>query len=300
MRFNCLFLIVLPSFVTAQQVIKLPYDKSEEDPSVEERTFTNGFSQTQISGVTEPSVTVYLPAKDKATGSAVILCPGGGMRVLSWSSDVEAMARYLNERGIAAIGLKYRLVNKAITPDEPMAPTVDVTGFDRFRKANANPVVSKEGDRQNMRGVRDCRQAVRTVREHASEWGIDKDKIGLIGFSAGGGVAVGATVTAEKDEMPDFLVSVFGPSLMDVNVPENAPDLLVLTRADHANVAAGCLQLFLEWKRAGKNAELHMYGDGNGPFGLSEKKWDNTTEMWTDNLMSWLMARGFASRPVTH
>ncbi|MCF0160427.1 MAG: hypothetical protein HUJ99_06515, partial [Bacteroidaceae bacterium] len=80
---------------------------------------------------------------------------------------------------------------------------------------------------------------------------------------------------------------------MDVDVPADAPNLLILTRADHGNVAAGCLQLFLEWKKAGKNAELHMYGDGNGPFALASRRSATTTDTWTDNLFSWLEAKGF-------
>lgn len=280
---------LLPMLAAAQQVISIPVADAEQ--GVEEKvTMRDG--QKIITGVTQPSVEVYLPDKADNTGTAIILCPGGAMRMLSWTNDVERMARLLNKRGIAAIGLKYRLNNVPMNmPGGAMPEMVDVTGFQKFKKANANPMPSVEGDAANMRAVDDCRAAVRLVREHAAEWGISPDKVGLLGFSAGGGVAVGEVVCAKQGEMPDFLVSVYGPSLMDVTVPDDAPDLLVLTRADHANVAAGCLDLFLEWKKAGKNAELHMYGDGNGPFALADRRGANTTDTWPDNLMSWLEAR---------
>lgn len=283
-------LMLMPVWGMAQQT----YSLSHSDPAKpnEEKVLEQGGGKT-IVGVTHPSITVYLPKKEVSTGAAVILCPGGGMRALSWTSDVERMAQFLNERGVAAIGLKYRLNTVPFAPGGggKMPPLVDVTGFQKFAKANCNPMPGGDGDIAILNAVADAREAIALVRSHATEWGIDASKVGYLGFSAGGGVAIGATVHAQEGEMPDFLVSVYGPSLLDVEVPQNAPDLLLLTRAEHGNVAAGCLQLFLEWKKAGKNAELHMYGDGNGPFFLSEPTGTNTTETWADNLTSWMRAR---------
>ena len=285
---------LVPALGMAQQVILIPVDYDE--PGVEEKvTVRDG--QNIISGVTKPSITVYLPSEELNTGTAVILCSGGAMRFHSWTNDVERMAKFLNARGIAAIGLKYRLNNAKMnfSPGAmpPMPEMVDVTKFDKFPMANANPMPSVEGDAANMRAVDDARAAVRMVREHAAEWNINPEKVGLLGFSAGGGVAVGEVICAQEGEMPNFLVTVYGPSLLDVKVPENAPDLLILTRAEHPNVAAGLLGLFLEWKKAGKNAELHMYGDGVGPFALADRIGTNTTDTWSQNLISWLEARKF-------
>lgn len=280
----------LPVWVAAQQVLPIPVNYSEK--GVEEKVTLRG-EEKIITGVTQPSLTVYLPQAEKNTGAAVILCPGGAMRMLSWTNDVEKMAKLLNDRGIAAIGLKYRLNNAPMQMGGSMPEMVDVTGFQKFPKANANPLPSKEGDAANMRAVDDARAAVRMVREHAAAWNVNPDKVGLLGFSAGGGVALGEVICAQQGEMPNFLVTVYGPSFLDVDVPQNAPDLLIMTRAEHPNVAAGCLDLFLEWKKAGKNAELHMYGDGVGPFGLNERRGLNTTDTWSDDLLSWLEARRF-------
>lgn len=286
-----LSLSCVPGKISAQTVIPLPV--KEAAPPAEERTVVKD-GQTLISGVTEPSISVFLPPEGKRNGTAVIICPGGGMRVLSWGNDLEKMAEFFTARGIAAIGLKYRLYTFQPTRGAKMPEMVDVTGFQRFEKANANPMPTPESAAAERRAYQDCQAAVRTVREHSSEWGVDPAKIVVMGFSAGGGVAIGATVSAAAEEMPDFLVSVYGPALTDVLVPENAPDLLIMTRTDHMNVAAGCLQLFLEWKRAGKNAELHMYGDGYGPFGLPEADDNSTTASWPGNLLSWMKARKLA------
>ena len=134
------------------------------------------------------------------------------------------------------------------------------------------------------------------VRQHADEWNISKDKIGYLGFSAGGGVAIAATMSADSMERPNFLCTNFGPSLMPVTVPQDAPPLLIMTRADHPNVAAGLIALFMEWKKSGANAELHMYGDGKGPYELMPQTDETTTETWSSQMIHWLKSKGFISK----
>ena len=240
-----------------------------------------------------PCIEVYLPEKAKANGCAVVLCPGGAMRWLSWESDVIDMAAYLNERGVAAIGLRYHLNKGTMPQGMKMPPMVDVTKPEHFPKADANPMHDAKGDSIILLAAADAKAAIRMVREHANEWNIDSDKIGFLGFSAGGGVAIAATMTADVKERPDFLCTNFGPSLMPVEVPAQAPPLLIMTRADHPNVAAGLVALFMEWKKAGANAEMHIYGDGKGPYQLMPQNGTTTTEAWSEQMMLWLKAKGF-------
>ena len=249
-------------------------------------------NQTQTGD--NPFIEVYLPKKDKSNGCAIVLCPGGAMRWLSWESDVVEMAAFLNERGFAAIGLSYHL-NKAQMPQGmKMPPMVDVTKPEHFPKADANPMHNASGDSIIQLAAKDAKAAIRMVREHAEEWNIDKDKIGYLGFSAGGGVAIAATMAAEEAmEHPNFICTNFGPSLMPVDVPADAPPLLIMTRADHPNVAAGLVALFMEWKKAGANAELHIYGDGKGPYQLMPESGTTTTEAWSQQMLLWLKAKGF-------
>lgn len=274
-RKTCSFILFLLCSLTswAQQTYDLPASKSD--------TY-------------KPSIQVFLPAADKANGCAVILCPGGGMRALSWDSDVEQMATFLNERGIAAIGLKYHLNNLPFPQGMKMEPMVDVTHLERFPQADANPLHYPAGDSILQLAADDAKAAIRLVHKNAQAWHLDTQKIGYLGFSAGGGVAIAATIQAsEPAERPNFLCTNFGPSLMPVQVPNPAPPLLIMTRADHQNVAAGLVNLFLEWKKAGGNAEIHLYGDGTGPYTLMPQTGRTTTEAWSQHFILWLQAKGF-------
>jgi len=261
-----------------------------------------------ISGVVTPSITVYLPDADQATGTAVILCSGGGLMSHSWGTDVINMARWLNERGIAAIGLKYRTRTMGGGPGNggrPMgggmgAPggagrqmglSASVTEFSKITKSNANPDTSEGGIKNIDNAINDALRAMEIVREHAQEWHIDPNKIGYLGFSAGGGVGIGATVRADAAHRPAFMATIYGPSLIDVDVPENAPKLFIATRGDHHNVAAGLVSLYFDWKRAGGNAEMHLYDDGTGPFGPDDP--GNTSGTWRESFYRWLTFNKF-------
>ena len=249
-----------------------------------------------ISGVVTPSITVYLPDADKATGTAVILCSGGGLMSHSWGSDVINMARWLNERGIAAIGLKYRTRVMGGMGGPRMGGggqslSASVTEFSKITKSNANPDTSEGGVKNIDNAINDALRAMEIVREHAAEWHIDPNKIGYLGFSAGGGVGIGATVRADDAHRPAFMATIYGPSLIDVDVPQNAPKLFIATRGDHHNVAAGLVSLYLDWKRAGGNAEMHLYDDGTGPFGPDDV--GNTSGTWRESFYRWLTFNKF-------
>lgn len=279
----------MPLMAQQKIVLSTASEVSNVNENVSDR---NGLKD--ITGQVQPSVEVYLPAADKANGCAVILCPGGGLRALSWTTDVEQMAELLNAQGIAAIGLKYRLNNTRPPQGVQMGPMVDVTAIDHFPKADANPLHYPEGDSVLECAARDAIAAIKLVRQKAEEWNIDTKKVGYMGFSAGGGVALAATMMAkDEDAKPSFLCTNYGPSLMPVTVPEQAPPLLIMSRAEHPNVAAGVLGLFLEWKKAGGNAEIHLFGDGRGPYALMSSSGQTTTEQWNTLFMQWLSAKGF-------
>lgn len=282
MRNWLLTLLFVPMFASAQKQYFLPTGDSSADEK------------------DRPMIEVYLPKQEIANGCAVVLCPGGAMRWLSWESDVIKMAAFLNEHGIAAIGLRYHL-NKAPMPQGmKMPPMVDVTHPEQFPKADANPMHTASGDSIISLAAMDAMVALHTVRDHAEEWHIDKNKVGFLGFSAGGGVAIAATMAAMvaggRDEFPDFICTNFGPSLIPVEGHKDLPPLLIMTRADHPNVAAGLVALFMEWKKAGADAELHIYGDGKGPYELMPQTGETTTEMWSTQMIQWLKAKGFINK----
>ena len=214
----------------------------------------------------------------------------------SWGSDVINMAEWLNERGIAAIGLKYRTRVMGGAGGMRMggggqALSASVTEFGKITKSNANPDTSESGIKNIDNAINDALRAMEIVRQNAAEWHIDPDKIGYLGFSAGGGVGIGATVRADAAHRPAFMATIYGPSLIDVDVPQNAPKLFIATRGDHHNVAAGLVSLYLDWKRAGANAEMHLYDDGTGPFGPDDP--GNTSGTWRESFYRWLQFNKF-------
>ena len=247
-----------------------------------------------IFNVTNPSITVFLPEADKATGTAVILCAGGGLMAHSWGTDVLDMAEWLNQRGIAAIGLKYRTRSfggkrQQLAENEQL--NASITEFDKLKKSNANPDQSGSPDPSIDNAIDDALRALEIIGEHATEWHIDMTKVGFLGFSAGGGVAIGAVLRTTNQPKAAFLATIFGPSLIDVDVPKNAPKLFIATRGDHHNVAAGLVSLYLDWKKAGANAEMHIYDDGSGPFGPDDP--GNTSGTWRESFYRWLTFNGF-------
>ena len=211
----------------------------------------------RISGVNEPALYLYPAQNATKPAPCMIVCPGGGYSILAWNLEGTEIAEFLAANGMTAVILKYRCPN-------------------------------------NRQGAfQDAQRAIRQVRAHAAEWGSDPQKVGYLGYSAGGGVALAATLQADGETRPSFLASCYGPSLTDVVVPENAPNLFIAVRARHNNVAAGMLALFLEWKKAGANAEMYIYDDGQGPFGPGD---DTTTSgAWREHFYRWMLSNGWVT-----
>jgi len=285
------------NFGTVQTLRLYPQQQDTTDSEVRK---VNALGEVEnIQKVTDPAIAVSLPDADKATGAAAIVCPGGALMALSWDTEFRQIANWLNAHGIAAIGLKYRL--RSSFPDmskvdktKGMPRRITVTEFADIKNANANPSVLIGGDPETDNAVNDALEAMRLVKAHAVEWHINPAKIGYMGYSAGGGVAIAATVKSTPELMPAFLCSLYGPALDDVVVPAGAPRLFIGVHADHPSVAAGCLALFMEWKKAGVDAELHIYGEGTGGmFGGSQTADRNTPGgAWQETFYSWLVANG--------
>lgn len=219
--------------------------------------------------VRDPQITAYLPDPAKANGAAVILLPGGALRLLSEGTDQQDTIRRLNERGIAAIVLKYRTVQgdpaaaaRMMPPPAPPGAKPAQPAFLKkleIRNANANPAPNDAELNTVLRlATADAQAALRRVRGHAKEWRIDPAKVGLLGWSAGGGVAMGAVVADAPGAAPDFVISLFGPSLQDVVVPAKAPPLFLATETSHGPVTDGLVALYGVWHEAGKPVELHV------------------------------------------
>ena len=216
-----------------------------------------------------------------------MIAPGGALQALSLDSEGTKVAEWLNSKGIAAFVLKYRLrqqqpgANAGGPP--PSGPRQELT----IVKGNANPAPGDAALDEVLRmGTADAQQALRLVRKNAVEWHVDPKRVGLMGFSAGGGVSVGAVVANEAGASADFLISLYGPSLQDVIVPANAPPLFIAVGSNHFNVTNGCLALFAEWKKAGKPAEIHVYDQVNAGFAMQKR--GVPVDAWPDRLLEWM------------
>ena len=245
--------------------------------------------QPRRNELSDPTLTVYLPDAAKSNGAAIVVAPGGALQALSLDAEGTRVAEWLNSKGIAAFVLKYRLRQQPGQNNEggPSpgggTPRQELT----IVKGNANPAPGDAVLDEVLRmGVADAQQALRLVRQNAGKWRIDPKRVGLMGFSAGGGVSVGTVVANAPGASADFLISVYGPSLQDVNVPENAPPLFVAVGSNHFNVTNGCLALFAEWKKAGKPAEIHVYDQVNAGFAMSKR--GVPVDTWPDRLLDWM------------
>jgi acetyl esterase/lipase len=275
-----------------------------ENWTVPETVTTSPNGDRTVSNVSDPTLTVFLPAPAIATGTAVILAPGGALRVLGIDGNGTHIARWLNDKGIAAFVLKYRTLQQAPRGGGPRAGGPPARGAPRaggppgggarqemeIHNANANPAPDDAALTEVLQmGVADAQEAFKLIRRNAKQWKIDPTHVGIMGFSAGGGVAVGTALGPKSEAYPDFLMSIYGPALQDVNVPDYAPPLFVAVGSTHFNVTNGCIALFQAWKAAGKPAEMHVYDGVSGGFGISDR--GRPVDGWIDRAYEWMVAR---------
>ena len=234
--------------------------------------------------VVNPTLTAFLPETSHATGTAVIVAPGGAFIILAVAHEGDDVARWLAERGVAAFTLRYRL---APTPrDDAEFRTLRAQ---QMRKPKLlQPIVKS----QAPISIEDGKEAVRLVRMRAAEWGIAPHRVGILGFSAGGAVAVGAATGYGRGNRPAFAASIYGAGA-DVTVPSDAPPVFIAAAADDPVVPANTsVQLYSHWVTAGRPAELHIYVKGGHGFGLHEQRLPS--DHWIDAFYAWLIAERFA------
>jgi acetyl esterase/lipase len=260
--------------------------------------YLNPGKQKMVRNVVQPTLTAYLPERAKANGTAVIVCPGGGFRFLSWESEGTEVAKWLQARGVAAFVLKYRLVDTGATEAEfqkSLAELFRSLSQSTDGKAPANPVQRIEKSKIVSLAAADGRQAIKLVRQRAAEWGIAPDRIGILGFSAGGMVTMGVVMNHDAESRPNFAAPIYGGSTGGATIPADAPSLFILCADDDAMMAAGSAKLYTEWKAAKKPAELHIYSKGGHGFGMNKRSLPVDT--WIDRLGDWLQVQGLLKLP---
>ena len=236
-----------------------------------------------ITNVTRPTLTVYPAAKETNTGTAMIICPGGGYHNLFWELEGTEVAAWLNSQGMTGILLKYRVPRRAgdVKGDPPLGPLLD------------------------------AQRAVRLVRSRAAEWDINPKRIGIVGFSAGGHLAVATATNFEKrtydpidavDKVscrPDFAVGCYSgyfkakdkdevsSTIHIAHIPADTPPVLLAHSSDDKiSDSEHSVIMYLALKRAGVPAELHVFGSGDHDFGVRQN--DKLPSIWTLLCVRWL------------
>ncbi len=268
------WMLVVPLFVCAQTVKIWPgVAPGSETWTQTERVEKNTPIGTVIFNVVTPTLTVYLPERSKATGTGVIIAPGGAFVALAMDVEAYDVARWLQEKGIAAFVLKYRIMEKR----QEGIPDMNM-------------------DEAGKYGIADGIQAVKVVRQRAAEWGVSPDRIGFLGFSAGAMVTSGVLLQSDAALRPNFAAPIYGgPFGVMPAIPAKLPPIFMAWAQDDRVAGAAVVKFYEALKAAGVKPEAHIFSSGGHGFGM--KKQGTTSDHWIDEFYFWLDARGF-TRPV--
>jgi acetyl esterase/lipase len=241
-----------------------------------------------ITNVTKPTLTIYQPPRDKNTGTAMLICPGGGYWDLYWELEGEEVATWLKSVGMTGIILKYRVPRRPgdARSEPPLGPLLD------------------------------AQRAVSLVRSRAAEWGIDPKRIGVVGFSAGGHLALATATNFEKRSYepidvvdaascrPDFAILCYSGYLKakdkdeispGLHIPAGTPPILLAHANDDSEKVGGSNAensafMYIALKRAGIPVELHIYANGNHDFGVRQN--EKLPSSWPQLCLNWLRSLG--------
>ena len=280
---------LLAALGAAQDVIPLyagtpPGSTQENYP--EKAYFSKLWNTEVVANVTKPSLTVFKPSPELRNGTAVVICPGGGFMALSITSEGTDAAKYLAARGVTVFVLKYRLSHTGDDATQEFATLIE--DHQKFHEMAAKIVPL---------AIADGLAAVTYVRQHASEWGVSPDRVGILGFSAGGAVAAAVGFRYQPDGRPAFVAPVYagGESFKDATVPADAPPMFIAAATDDSlGLVPVSLGLYEKWTAAHKSAEMHLYAKGGHGFGMHTH--NLPTDHWIDRFADWLELEGFLKK----
>ena len=246
----------------------------------ETETYNDNLKEKIIKNVSHPTLTIF-PADPviQATGTSLIICPGGGFNHLSIDNEGNDLAEWLSKKGITCFVLKYRLQHRDGSKDN------------KTLKIERLPVVPL--------AIEDGKNAIAYVRAHAGEFHLKTDRIGIIGFSAGGTIAVTAASEYNDQNRPDFVAAIYPylPSVLQKPAPGNAPPLFIASASDdELNSDNQNVILYNKWLKAKDSVEIHIYKKGGHGFGM--RKQDLSSDTWADRLSDWMEQLGLY-KPIT-
>ena len=243
--------------------------------------------ETVVRNITYPTLTPVLPDPEKANGTAVIVAPGGGFMMLAMQNEGWRIAQKLADHGIAAFVLKYRLNPTPKDNSEWLQALGRMFSGARGGQAE-RPEIKDSG------ATDDALTALKLVRSRASEFHVDRDRVGMIGFSAGAMATLGAVLRAPSDSdpetlAPDFIGFIYGP-MKAVEVPAEAPPMFAALAIDDPIFGNGDFSIVTAWHAAKRPVELHVYGAGSHGFGLGRP--GTTTTLMMDEFLAWMDMQG--------
>lgn len=275
------------SVLAQQKIIRLydgPAPGSENWKQQEKENSSNLWQTRIIYNVTNPTLTVFTPEPGIANGTAVVICPGGGFHALSIDSEGFDVARWLTAKGVTCFVLKYRLVESKT--DDPIKELMDKGSK---IEEDVKPVIKL--------ALADANAAIAYVREHAKEYGVNPNRIGITGFSAGGTVTASAGYNYTPSGRPDFVAPIYLQYDWTIKkeVPADAPPMFILAATDDPlGLASHSIQLYKDWTAAKKSTELHLYSTGGHGFGM--KKQNLPSDQWIRLFADWLNVQGLLKK----
>ncbi|MEX0646422.1 MAG: alpha/beta hydrolase [Balneolaceae bacterium] len=301
---SCFFLPVFIFFFTASSVAQdgtiYPLEAPDEPNAIPlgtggvegqntPETWFRQWGDPMARNISTATLTPFIPEPDKANGAAVIVAPGGGFRWLSMGNEGWEVAEALAEQGIAAFVLKYRLHPTPESLDgfrESMNRMFDEAADTSGTLQDEEPPGRPRRDLSDQ--LEDAEAAYKLIVERAGEWGVDTERLGMIGFSAGAGLTMHSTLNSQAMELA-FIGPIYG-GMGPVEVPEDAPPMFNVIAVDDF-LFNGQFGVIESWYEAGVPVEFHLYQNGGHGFGLGNP--NRTSNRWFDAFIHWLDVNGF-------
>ncbi len=296
------FVILMASGVCAQTLNIWPGVAPGSENWKQQERVEKGGPGNIVYNVVTPTITAYLPEKSKATGTAVIVAPGGAFMLLSIDHEGNQVARWLQERGIAAFGLKYRVAETppGFTFGAPAAGRGTAPG--NAGRGPAAPGTAGRGpsggtprvnmDESGKYGIADGIQALKVVRQHAAEWGIDPSRVGFVGFSAGAMVTTGTLLQEDAAARPNFAAPIYGGPFGAIPaIPAGLPPIFLAWAQDDNLAGSAAMRFYEALRAAGYKPELHIFSGGGHGFGMLKS--GKSSDHWIDSFYYWMEAQGF-------